>query len=107
MAKAMADIRSLARAHTETAIRVLAGIMREDEAPAAARVAAAQALLDRGWGKPVQALVGADGGPLQITVMRFGEGDGLALQLGGPKIIEAVPGEPLPSSKEPSAREED
>jgi hypothetical protein len=52
MAKATADIRSLARGHTETAIRVLAGIMAEKKAPHSARVAAAQALLDRGWGKP-------------------------------------------------------
>jgi hypothetical protein len=52
MAKALADIRSLARAHTETAIKTLAGIMQQPDAPAAARVSAAQALLDRGWGKP-------------------------------------------------------
>ena len=54
MAKAPAQIRSLARAHTATALNVLAGIMNEPEAPAAARVSAAQALLDRGWGKPSQ-----------------------------------------------------
>jgi hypothetical protein len=68
MAKTPTDIRSLARAHTETAINVLAGIMNESEAPHAARVSAATALLDRGWGKPVQALagIGEDGelGPL-------------------------------------------
>lgn len=52
MAKAKADIRSLARSHTESAIKVLAGIMNQDQAPAAARVAAAEALLNRGWGKP-------------------------------------------------------
>jgi glycerol-3-phosphate O-acyltransferase len=54
MAKTPTDIRSLARAHTETAIRTLAGIMEQAAAPHAARVAAAQALLDRGWGKAVQ-----------------------------------------------------
>lgn len=54
MAKTPTDIRSLARSHTETAIRTLAGIMREKDAPAAARVSAANALLDRGWGKPDQ-----------------------------------------------------
>lgn len=54
MAKAKTDIRSLARSHTETAINTLAGIMRQTKAPAAARVQAAQALLDRGWGKPSQ-----------------------------------------------------
>ena len=59
MAKATLEIRSLARAHTKTALRVLAGIMKEPEAPAAARVTAAQVLLDRGWGKPTQ-LIGGD-----------------------------------------------
>ncbi len=54
MAKAIAEIRSLARAHTETALRVLAGIMEQETAPHAARVSAAPALLDRGWGKPHQ-----------------------------------------------------
>lgn len=54
MAKTPTDIRSLARSHTETAIRTLAGIMREKDAPHSARVAAAQVLLDRGWGKATQ-----------------------------------------------------
>lgn len=68
MAKASADIRSLARSHTEAAVRTLAGIMRQPKAPAAARVAAAQALLDRGWGKPAQSLAGADGeGPVELV----------------------------------------
>src|SRR5262245_5696000 len=48
------DIASLARSHTLTAIRTLAQIMKQPEAPYAARVAAAVALLDRGWGKPKQ-----------------------------------------------------
>lgn len=60
MAKAPTEIRSLARAHTATAINTLAGIMQQTDAPAAARVQAAQALLDRGWGKPAQAIVGGD-----------------------------------------------
>jgi hypothetical protein len=54
VAKANIEIRSLARSHTETAIKVLAGVMNSDDQPAAARVAAAQALLDRGWGKAHQ-----------------------------------------------------
>jgi hypothetical protein len=56
MAKTPADIRSLARAHTAKAVRTLAGIMNEPRAPAAARISAAIALLDRGWGKPQQAI---------------------------------------------------
>jgi hypothetical protein len=44
------------------AIKVLAGIMNQADGPATARVAAAQALLDRGWGKASQPLAGeADG----------------------------------------------
>ena len=54
MAKAPTDIRSLARSHTKNAIKTLAGIMNEPKANTSARVAAAQALLDRGWGKPKQ-----------------------------------------------------
>jgi hypothetical protein len=54
MAKTPTDIASLARSHTRTAIRTLAQIMKQPEAPYAARVAAAEALLDRGWGKPKQ-----------------------------------------------------
>lgn len=68
MAKAPTEIKSLARSHTETAIRTLAGIMEQPTAPAAARVSAAQVLLDRGWGKAAQILAGdEDGGPITIT----------------------------------------
>ena len=53
MAKAPADLRSLARAHTELGIQTLAGIARNSPSDAA-RVSAASALLDRGWGKAQQ-----------------------------------------------------
>lgn len=66
MAKATAEIRSLARAHTDSAIKVLAGIMNQGEAPHAARVSAAQALLDRGWGKPAQTISGDDESPVNV-----------------------------------------
>jgi hypothetical protein len=68
MAKTPTDIRSLARSHTETAINVLVGIMSQSEAPQAARVSAANSILDRGWGKPAQPLTGEDEGPIQLTV---------------------------------------
>lgn len=47
---------ALAQACTEEAIRTLAEIMRDESRPTAARVSAATALLDRGYGKPTQAL---------------------------------------------------
>jgi hypothetical protein len=75
MAKAPTDIRSLARSHTETAINTLKGIMQQLDAPPAARVAAACALLDRGWGKPPQAHTGADGErAIQVTIRHLVEG---------------------------------
>ena len=66
MAKAPTEIKSLARVHTDAALKTLAGIMNQPDAPAAARVAASVGLLDRGWGKPTQAHAGEDGeGPVQ------------------------------------------
>ena len=66
MPRALTEIRSLARSHTRTAINVLAGVMRCKDATAAARVSAANALLDRGWGKPPPA-VGHGDGALQLV----------------------------------------
>lgn len=66
MSKTPSDIRSLARSHTETAINVLAGIMCEPKAAHSARVAAAQALLDRGWGKATQPIAGDEENPLEV-----------------------------------------
>ena len=48
------DVIELARVHTPDAIGRLASIVRDDDAPPASQVAAAIALLERGWGKPVQ-----------------------------------------------------
>jgi hypothetical protein len=61
MPRAITEIRSLARSHTRKAINVLVGVMRSEDATHAARVAAANAILDRGWGKAAQALETRDG----------------------------------------------
>ncbi|WP_291865733.1 hypothetical protein [Bradyrhizobium sp.] len=66
MAKALTEIRSLARTHTRTAIRVLVNVMRDPKASAAAKVAAANILLDRGWGKAAQPIGNDEGGTLQL-----------------------------------------
>ena len=65
MAKAPTDIRSLARNHTEAALNTLAGISSNGKSEAA-RVSASIALLERGWGKPVQPIAGDDENPLKI-----------------------------------------
>jgi hypothetical protein len=66
MAKSLTEIRSLARSHTRTAVNVLVGIMRSKDATAAARVSAANAILDRGWGKATQAIETGDDGALEL-----------------------------------------
>ena len=71
MTKAAPDLRSLARAHTRLSIQTLAGIARNSTSDQA-RVSAAQALLDRGWGKPAQTHTGQDGGgPIQVVIRQI------------------------------------
>jgi hypothetical protein len=52
----IAEVRDLAREHTPEAINTLAEIMNNKDSKDAARVSAASALLDRGYGRPAQAL---------------------------------------------------
>ena len=52
--KVLGDVQELARERSPEAINILANVMRDEKAPPAARVAAANALLDRGYGKPTQ-----------------------------------------------------
>jgi hypothetical protein len=70
MAKAPADLRSLARAHTELSVQTLAGIARNSPSDQA-RVAAAQALLDRGWGRAAQVHSDPGGGPIQVIIRQI------------------------------------
>jgi len=66
MAKAPTEIRSLARGHTEAAINCLAGIMNKTTAPEAARISAANSLLDRGWGKAAQPIENGEDGAFEL-----------------------------------------
>ncbi|RXT36672.1 hypothetical protein B5V03_34105 [Bradyrhizobium betae] len=84
-ARTLTEIRSLARSHTRTALRVLVGIMRSDDATPAARVSAANAILDRGWGKAAQPIENGEDGVLElihrierIIVYPGSSGDGAA-----------------------------
>jgi len=70
MAVAPTEIRTLARSYTKAAINTLVGIMRQPKAPPAARVMAANALLDRGWGKAAQ-LVAVDGEIKQLVEVKL------------------------------------
>lgn len=65
--KAVMDVVLAARTHSSAAIRTLAAIMGDAEAPPAARAMAANSLLDRGWGKPVQPMGLAANDPTTMT----------------------------------------
>lgn len=72
--KGTAEVRELARGLGPDAIRGLAKIAKDSKAPPAARVAAWNALLDRGFGKAPQALTGEDGqGPVELAVRWLGQ----------------------------------
>ena len=66
MPRALTEIRSIARSHTRSAINTLVGVMRSRNATHAARVSAANAILDRGWGKAPQSLGNGDDGTLEL-----------------------------------------
>ena len=56
--KVVKDVQEMARLHTPEAIDILVIVMRNGESPPAARVAAANAIIDRGYGKPAQHYTG-------------------------------------------------
>ena len=66
--KENAAIKALAREHTEAAIAVLVGALSDENGRT--RIAAAEALLDRGYGKPSQAVAvtGEDGGAVEMSL---------------------------------------
>jgi hypothetical protein len=67
MAKSRTEIRALARSHTRTAVSVLIRVMRSKDATAAARVSAANAILDRGWGKASQPVESGTEGGIELV----------------------------------------
>lgn len=65
--KVTAEIKGLAQQHGADAIQTLARLMKAADSDTA-RIAAARELLDRGYGKPRQAIehTGNDGGPITL-----------------------------------------
>lgn len=69
------EISDMAKDHAEAALRTLAEVMESQDEPASARVSAANAILDRAYGKPSQsvALSNPDGSlaPKPIDVSKL------------------------------------
>jgi hypothetical protein len=66
------EVKQLARQHTEAAITRLVQWMQDDNPKAS--VAACIALLDRGWGRPTQAISGEGGGPIDVNLVEVRSG---------------------------------
>jgi len=67
--KATASIRDAAQAYTEDALRTLVEVMNDKEQPGPARVGAANAILDRGYGKPKQEVDGSLTGEMMLQIL--------------------------------------
>jgi hypothetical protein len=71
LSQAKRHLSEIAKDHAEAAMQVLFDIATGGESEAA-RVSAANAILDRGYGKPHQAvqMTGPEGGPLKVELIR-------------------------------------
>lgn len=63
--KGEAKVREAAQAAGPKALAVLVDALKDDDARV--RIKAAEILLDRGFGRPAQAITGAEGGPVAVT----------------------------------------
>ena len=63
----MRDVQALARQYSNEEICTLGELMRSDAAPPGVRVRAAELILDRGWGRPLQASVSTNLEMRQLT----------------------------------------
>lgn len=63
------EVRDLARLHSKEAIEKLVIWMQSDDARAS--IAASNSILDRAYGKPLQAIAGdEEGGPVRLVIER-------------------------------------
>lgn len=71
LSEAKRHLSEIAKDHAAAALQVLVDIATSGESEAA-RVSAANAILDRGYGKPHQAvqMTGPEGGPLKVELIR-------------------------------------
>jgi hypothetical protein len=98
--KAALDVQALAREHTTAAIRALSEALRDPKL----KVAAAQALLDRGWGKPTVQINAQSEATVLHLIAAQAIGDQLVAEIGEarptasaePLTFEALSALPLP-----------
>jgi hypothetical protein len=84
--KELKDVQSLARTKTLLAVQTLVEIAQNGKSESA-RVAAATALLDRGFGKPQQAMKLEQDAVMVVNIVRFGDGH----DVGESRIVPIAP----------------
>ena len=89
--KAALDVQALAREHTVAAIQTLVGALKDPKL----KVQAAEALLNRGWGKPLQPLRDESGNT--PTVLHL-----TAAQLVSRELILELESQPAPVTAQPT-----
>lgn len=67
--KEVAEVRELARTYTPQALETLKEIMSDKNAPPAARVSAANAILDRAYGRPSQEVALNASGDVSLSTL--------------------------------------
>ncbi len=79
--------------------------MMERKTPPASRIAAAEILMSRGWGKPVQQISGEGGGPIKVQAIAWLDTidasdkakviEGKANENGQKALTNAIPGQTI------------
>jgi hypothetical protein len=87
--EAKGTLTEIAKQHAPDAIATLAAIMRSDKASDSARVAAADKILDRGYGKPPQFTTGDVGAFKRATEMT--DDELAAIAAGGSRGTDPAP----------------
>lgn len=67
--KLVEEVRNLAQTHTEDAVRAIYEIMEDTRQQGSVRIAAANAILDRGWGKPAQSIAVSQPNDVSIDML--------------------------------------
>src|SRR3989344_8077235 len=83
----LGEIREIARQHTNEAVQVLVKVMNDAKAAPAARVGAATALLDRGWGRPAQTITASIEGKESIDASLLASAGNLLEQIAAGKDV--------------------
>jgi hypothetical protein len=78
------DVKEAAKALTPKALATLERVMDDPKAPPAARVGAATAVLDRGWGRPTQSIEGHVGLTFERMILMATERDERQTLAAGP-----------------------